>query len=80
MLNHTLLSYATGDTSAREAMNNPELAPKTTDWCVGGCKSYKATKEGRERYLDLYERWKTTKTAQKRNKLKHKRNNYEKKT
>jgi len=64
MLNHTLLGVATGDFTARQAMVDLQDGPRTTDWCVGGCDSWKDSESGIARYKELAARWKECQVGQ----------------
>jgi hypothetical protein len=55
-MNHTLLGLITGDFSGREAMDSAADEPPDTNWCAGGCVSWKETELGRDRYAQLAER------------------------
>ena len=55
MLNNTVFS---GGSEAREALAKAYLSGEVDkDWCVGGCKSWRETEEGRTRYKELHVRW-----------------------
>ncbi len=47
----------TGDYSGRMAMDDFDDMPDTTDWCVGGCESWKESEEGLIRHNELHKRW-----------------------
>jgi hypothetical protein len=57
MLNSAVFGGVEAGTALRESMFDDEQKQVGHDWCVGGCQKWQDTDEGKQRFIDIKERF-----------------------